>query len=112
MKAHVICVQECGVEDLHGITKWGKGVAVWTLCYEMRLEGVGVLIKNDNVKVLSYEEVVPGRCLSVMLEYENERLRLFNCYAPADKRGRKEFLDMLKLQLPGRVAMIVTGDFN
>lgn len=30
----------------------------------------GGLVKND-MKVLSYEEVVPGRCLSVMLEYES-----------------------------------------
>lgn len=96
VKADIICVQECGVGDLRGVTKWGKGTAVWTPCYETKLEGVGALLKNENIKVLSYEEVVPGRCLSVMLEYENEKIRLFNCYAPADKRGRKEFLGALK----------------
>lgn len=112
VKADIICVQECGVEDLHGVTKWRKGVAVWTPCCESRSEGVGVLIKNEDVKVIAYEEVVPGRCLAVTLEYENGKLRLFNCYASADKRGRKEFLSMLKLQFPGRVATVVAGDFN
>lgn len=32
VKTDVICVQECGVEDLHGIVEWGKGMAVWAPC--------------------------------------------------------------------------------
>lgn len=112
VKADIICLQECGIENLSGIKEWQKGVAVWAPSSTSRSEGVGVLINNPNLKVMSYEEVIPGRCLSVILDYLGEQLRVINCYAPTDKNARKEFLKVLRLYLPGRVATVVAGDFN
>lgn len=88
LKTAIICLQECGVDNLVGIKEWRKGVAVWAPSSTSRCEGVGVLINNANVKVVSYEEVVPGTCLSVVLDYVGVQLRIINCYAPADKNER------------------------
>lgn len=55
------------MKDLSGIVERKKGAAVWAPSSASRSEGVGVLINNVNVQVASYEEVVLGRCLSVLL---------------------------------------------
>lgn len=87
-------------------------MAVWAPCCTSRAEGVGVLISNTNINVLSYEIVVPGRCLEVVVEYGGKHVRILNCYAPAEKRERKEFLEIVRMHMPGRIPTVVLGDFN
>lgn len=62
--------------------------------------------------ILSYEILIPGRCLSAVLDFGGERIRIINCYAPADKRERKEFFETLRMYLTGRMAAVVVGDLR
>ncbi|XP_068133776.1 uncharacterized protein [Hyperolius riggenbachi] len=48
----------------------------------------------------------------VNFDFFGSQYRLFNCYAPADKNERAEFLEVLKFNLPGRIKTIVAGDLN
>lgn len=111
-RADVLCLQECGVERVPEPHEWRYGGSAWSPACVSRCEGVGILIKNPQVVMVSQEVIVPGRLLLVILEYVGCRFRLFNCYAPADRHDRNDFLNTLKLYLPGRMPTIIAGDLN
>lgn len=108
----VFCLQECCVEYDPEQSEWGFGSCVWSPLCESRNEGVGVLCKNKDIKILSYECIVPGRLLLCHMEHQGTKFRLFNVYAHANKNERKELLNLLRIHLVGRTPTIVAGDFN
>lgn len=111
-RADIICLQECTIRRYPSEQEWPCREAVWSPAYSSRNEGVGVLIKNRAVKMVSYTTIVPGRCLQVMLQFLGTKIRLFNIYASADNKERVEFLEEILMHLPGKMHTIIAGDFN
>lgn len=103
VNADVFCLQECGVD------RW-PGVDEFSSACESQSEGVRILVKNPNIKIISHEVVISGRVLVV--HYLGVKVCIVNCYTPAEKRERKEVFWILKLYVPGRMATFLKGDFN
>lgn len=105
-------VQVTWVTLVPRMPEWEHGESVWPLTNASRNEGIGVLVKNKDIKIRSYEVVVPGRMLICMLDCRGRDVRVFNVYGHADKSQRKELLECLRLYLPGRIPTVVVGDFS
>lgn len=87
----LVCLQECG-EMGDPSSDWSWGPSVWAPACVSRNEGVGVAVKNLNVKLVSHEIVIPGRLQIVTVDFLGQQVRVINCYAPAEKRERINFL--------------------
>lgn len=82
----VICLQECCVNYVPADVEWQYGKMLWSPACGARNEGVGILFKSGRCDLLSWEVVVPGRCVMALVEVAGQRCRIFNCYAPAEKK--------------------------
>lgn len=107
----VVCLQECGITS-DPSAEWSWGPSVWAPACVSRSEGVGVVVNNANVKIVSHEIIIPGRLQIVTLDFLGTGVRVMNVYAPAEKKERVKFLEILKIHLPGRMPTVLVGDFN
>ena len=106
--ADIYCLQDCNLREAPHTANWTLGDAVWSLG-RSRNTGVGIFLKNKNIKVLRKVEVEVGRCLCVFLQYGGICFKLFCVYAPVDKKGRLDLWEKMEFFLGGRDPVIVCG---
>lgn len=111
LKNDIFCLQECGLRYAPKQDEW-RGESFWSPACGNKSTGVGILIKNAKIKVLEYKIITPGRCVMIFVDYVGFKFKLFNVYAPADKRDRIDFFQNLQFYLMGRTPIIIAGDFN
>lgn len=111
-----ICfLQEVHLKDASDIDlytkEWGMGESRWSVG-GVHSSGVGVLLKDKEMEVVQSFSVVPGRILSMDVNWRGQKLRMINVYAPTDMASRKEcFLVLQDLFVTNR-HIIMGGDFN
>lgn len=71
----VVCFQECGVM-CDPSADWSWGPSVWTLACMSKSEGVGVVVRNPNVKIVMHEVIIPGRVQVMTLDFLGQHVRL------------------------------------
>lgn len=116
VEADIVCVQECGIPFNVNWKKleerWGCGETMWSGSNENRNDGVGILIKNRNIRVMRKTVLVDGRAISMSFSFLDKEFNLFNVYAPADKNERGDLLNVLRSELLSTRSIILAGDFN
>lgn len=105
-----ICEEGC-LSDIPKNKDWMHDSAWLPVCNN-RNEGVDIIIRNNNIKITSYQCIVLGRIILCNLDYNGLQWRIFNVYGPAIKKDRKEALEDLKMFLPGRSPTLFVSDFN
>lgn len=112
LKCDIILLQECALKWPPKSNEWSFDPSVWSVRGESKNEGLGILIKNNLIKLTSHTVLVPGRLLLCNLEFMGHKIRLFNAYAPTDLCQRNNFINTLNFYLPGRCSTVIAGDFN
>lgn len=107
----IYCLQECFFNRPPKLPDWVVDY-IWSPVGDNRNAGVGIIIANRNIHIISHVVLVPGRLLMADLVLFNQKFRLFNLYAPANRRDRPEVFEVLKLHAVGRRPCVIMGDFN
>lgn len=116
LKSDIICIQECNLPHQQHYTElqqeWRFGGSVWSGSNIARADGVAILLRNPNIKIISTSTPVPGRLITATLKVNNSIVKIINVYAPTNQQERLTFFSKLRPVLLGNLPVVVAGDFN
>ena len=92
----------------HWLSYWSSGIgnsnAQAGVCF--------AIAEKWKSNVVHYEELIPGRAQSIMLEVNNDKVGFLNVYAPNSSSARASFWSELTSLCSADVSWCVGGDFN
>lgn len=116
VQADIFLLQECGVEfklqyeELEN--DWKYGQSVWSGENGVKNSGVGILIKNKSVEIISVTYIEPGRAILIKVSFMGKDIKIINIYGSVRKNERCDLFEKVKLFLMGQEPVLVMGDFN
>ena len=91
---------------------WKYGPSLWSGENGVKNSGVGILIKNKDVEIISVTHIEPGRAILVKVLFMGKEMKIINIYGSVRKNERCDLFEKLKLFLMGQEPVLVMGDFN